>query len=198
MYTPLATVAEAGEPTPASTLPALPGIDLSPVECMILCKLFEGKKLKQIAREVGRTSQTVDSYMKKPALRQAIQHMREGLLSQVARGEFGVMAAFKQAAVGAATRIIGLSKDMQVDARVRLQANTAILDRAGILPPKPQVIESPERLIDAMTGEEAELFARDGVFPERFKDQLARLATSVLEKNEQKRWAPRIEVGEEG
>jgi hypothetical protein len=189
------TAHESSEPIPSEEERTLgPPIEgLQPMEWMVLGKTFEGKNQKQIAAEVSRSVQTVRRIMDKPAFHLAVRAVEASMAERIARGEFGVLAIFKANAVGAAKRIVGLSRASE-DERIRLQANLKIIEGAGVRPPAPAVTESPERLIDQMTAEEATKFAETGDFPERFKDQLARLATSVIEKNEQRLWTPQVDV----
>lgn len=201
MWTPLGDTREEGyrdalaDPVPseeARTLgPPLPG--LLPGEWMILGKVFERKSIKEIAKECGMQAGNVSRILAKPAFKQAVAMVEASIVERIARGEFGVLAIAKANSVGAMRRLVGMSKGSE-DERVRLQATLKLLEIGGIQPPKPSITESPERLIDQMTAEEAERFAKEGEFPERFRDQLARLASSVLEKNERARWDPKVEA----
>lgn len=128
-----------------------------------------------------------------PAFKHALKEMKEVLLEEIERGEFGVLAYAKSKAPQAIKNVYRLAKHSEDD-RVKLQANLKMIELAGVRPPVPVVTESPERLIDSMTAEEADLFAREKIWPERFRDQLARLATSVIKKNEAERWAPKVET----
>lgn len=201
MWTPLSGTREQGvrqetdEPIPSEEERHLgpPVEGLEPMEWMVLGKTFEGKNQKEIAKEMSRSTQTIRRIMEKPAFHAAVRAVEATMAERIARGEFGVLAIFKANAVGAAKRIVGISKASEDD-RIRLAANKTIIESAGIRPPAPAVVENPERLIDAMTAEEAQKFAETGEFPDRFKDQLARLATSVIENNERRLWEPKVDV----
>lgn len=165
---------------------------LKPHEWLIIGRVFERRAAKQIAEELEMSVGAVRAIMGKPAFKAAIQMVEASMAERIARGEFGVLAIAKANAVGAFRRLVGMAKASE-DERIKFQANVKILEMAGIKPAAPMVTESPERLIDAMTAEEAQKFAETGEFPDRFSDQLARLATSVLHKNEAKRWEPQVE-----
>lgn len=166
---------------------------LAPHEWLVLGRVFERRSRKEIAKEMRMTVQGVTQIINKPAFKRAVEMVEASIVERVARGEFGVMAIFKAEAVGFARRIVGISRASE-DERIRFQANVKGLELAGIKPPAPAVTESPERLIDQMTAEEADLFAREGIFPERMADQLARLATSVIEKSEKARFEAHVDV----
>lgn len=172
---------------------ALPG--LQPRDYTILGKLFEGKKPAQIAREMGMTS--VSHILNSPSFKSALQRMEAAYASRIARGEFGALAIAKQEQERAMMRLVKLSRRAE-DERVRLNATLELLKLGGIQPPKQQVTENVERLIDQMTGEEADRFAKEGIFPERFRDQMARLATNVIKSSEAKRYEAKVEVIEVG
>jgi DNA-binding CsgD family transcriptional regulator len=200
MWTPLSETHEEGTDLFAPTLPSEreatlgPRPDgLRPREYMVLGKVFEGKKVAQIAAEMGVSTATVSTILGKPQFKAAVQMVEAAIVERIARGEFGVLAIAKANANGAIRRVVGLSKLSQDD-RVRLNANLKLIELAGIRPPAPQVVESKERLIDAMTAEEAREFAATGLFPARFRDQLARLAVSVVEEHEKRRWQPKVEM----
>lgn len=200
-WTPLADTREEGwrhpqaDPIPDETTrtlgPPLPG--LSPGDWMIVGKVFERKSAKQIAEECKMTAVNVRRIMGTPQFKRAIEMVEASIVERIARGEFGVLAIAKANAVGAMRRLVGIAKGSEDD-RVKLNANLELLKLSGVQAPKPAVTESPERLIDQMTADEAEMFAREGIFPDRFKDQLARLASSALEKSENARWEPHVEV----
>lgn len=166
---------------------------LSPGDWMIVGKVFERKSARQIAGEcklsIGRVRQIIDA----PKFKRAVEMVEASIVERIARGEFGVLAIAKANAVGAMRRLVGIAKGSEDD-RVKLNANLELLKLSGVQAPKPTVTESPERLIDQMTADEAQKFAETGEFPARFADQLARLATSVIEKSENARWDPHVEV----
>lgn len=200
MWTPLAHVKEEGwvhpdaEPIPPKEereLGPRPN-GMKPTDFMILGKLFENKNYSEIGREMGLAPLTVKKRIHRPAFQSQIQIVEAAIVERIARGEFGALAIAKANAVGAMRRIVGQARRAD-DERVKFQANVKLLEYAGIQPAKPPVTESVDRLIDMMTADEAETFARTGEFPERFRDQLARLATSVLEAHERKRWTPKLE-----
>lgn len=201
MWSPLAETREEGwrdslsPPIPGEEerTVGLPLPDLAPGDWMILGKCFERKTAKQIAAECSMSVAAVRQVLMKPAFKAAVQMVEASIAERIARGEFGVLAIAKANAVGAFRRLVGMAKGSE-DERIKFQANVKILEMAGIKPATPIVTESPERLIDAMTAEEAEKFAASGEFPDRFRDQLARLATSVLEKSERARWEPQVDA----
>lgn len=107
------------------------------------------------------------------------------------------MSIAKAEASASMERVAHASRDPKLyrsNARVWLQANLEIIKLSGIQPPKPQVVESKERLIDLMTSEEAEEFATTGEWPDRFKDQIMRLSADVIDKY--KRAEAEVVVGE--
>lgn len=203
-WSPLAGVIEEGlapifvPPDPViSEIPNPAKSGLTPRDVLIIAKVFENKKAGVIAAELGIRKTTVQQRLSHGPLKTMIARVEGAILGRVARGEFGVMALAKAEAVDAMKRVIGISKKSEDD-RVRLAANIKLLELAGIQAPKPLVYDNPERIIDQMSGEEADHFARTGEFPARLADQLARLASHVLEKSESARWTPRIEDMREG
>jgi hypothetical protein len=144
---------------------------------------------------MGISTATVAKVRKSPAFQRAVETVEERIADRIARGEFGVLAMAKAAAVGAMTRIIGMAKECHTDA-VRYKANEKILEIAGIQAPKPLEQVPVERLVDRMTAEEAKEFYETGHFPERFHDQLARIAVSSVEEAERRRWTPKIDAAE--
>lgn len=200
-WTPLANTREEGwrdplcDPIPTEEERTLgpPVQGLAPHEWMVLGRLFERRTQKEIAEEMRMSLPTLRKTLEKPEFKRAVEMVEASIMERVSRGEFGVLAIYKANAVGAARRIVGMSKASE-DERIKFMANKEVIQGAGIKPPAPAVVDTPERIIDAMNADEAEKFAATGEFPERFRDQMARLATSVLEKNEAKRWDPKIEV----
>lgn len=180
--------------TPDLPAESLPG--LQPRDYTILGKLFEGRKPAQIAKELGLSPTTVSSVINSPPFKRAIELQKQAMFQQIARGEFGALAIAKQEQTGAMRRIAKMSKRAE-DERVRFNANVELL-KYGTPVPKQQVTENVERLIDQMTGEEADRFAKEGIFPERFRDQMARLATNVIKSSEAKRYEAKVEVIEVG
>lgn len=166
---------------------------MTPRDWMILGKLYEGKKEKQIGREMGLSQSKISQVVNSPAFKAALKVVEERIVERIARGEFGIMAIFKAEMIPAARRIIGISK-VSEDDRVRLAANESIVKKGGYREPAPAVTESPERLLDQMTAEELDHFSKTSEFPDRFKDQLARLASTVLEINEKRRWTPHVDA----
>lgn len=185
--------------TTDANLPAEVLTGLSLRDCTVLGKLVEGRKPAQIAKELGLAPGTISSIINSPPFKRAVEAQKKAMFEQIARGEFGALAVAKQEQEGAMRRIVKLAKRAD-DERVRFNANVELL-KYGTPVPKQQVTESVDRLIDQMTAEEADLFARERVWPDRFKDQLARLATNVIKSSEAKRYEAKvdvIEVGENG
>jgi hypothetical protein len=201
MWTPLLAVREEGWQHPETPLPppaeerhlGRPIAGMAPRDWMILGKLYENKSVKLIAKELGLSAARIHQITATPAFKDALATVEGAIVERIARGEFGVMAIFKAESIGAARRIVGMGKAAE-DERVRLHANVEIIKQSGFRPPAPAVTESPERLIDQMTAAEADHFSTTGEFPERFADQLARLASSVLAASERKRWEPQIDA----
>jgi hypothetical protein len=160
---------------------------MRPRDWVILGKVFEGKRPKVIAAELGITPAVVRARLSRPEFKAAQSQLEATMMERIARGEFGILAMAKAEAVGAFRRVLGQSK-LSPDEKVRFNANVLLMKLAGIREPAPAAIETPERLIDMMTAEEAEVFSTTGEFPERFADQLARLTTAVLEAQERRRW----------
>lgn len=121
-----------------------------------------------------------------------MRQVEQAVLERVARGEFGVLAAAKQAAPGAFRRLQLIAKQAEDD-KVRLTANLELIKLAGIKAPAPMEQETPERIMDQMTAEELEAFARDRVWPERLADRLARLPVAVLQAKEREVLEPKID-----
>jgi hypothetical protein len=183
MWTPLTDTTEEGEPAhlvPATRPVVQDTAPLRPRDRALLAYLYEGLSLKKAADAMGMAYITAKKIVAKEGFKKAVGAVDQAIVERISRGEFGAMAIAKAAAVGAMERLKRLSETSRNE-RVYLQANLEIIRLSGLQPPKPQVLESPERLIDLMTADEAEAFASTGEWPERFRDQLARLATSVLD-----------------
>lgn len=199
MWTPFADTPEEGEPAhliPETTAVVATnghGPALRPRERVLLAHLYEGLSLKKAAQVMGMAYITAKKIVAREAFKRAVEVVDQNIVERISRGEFGAMAIAKAAAVGAMERLKHLSETSRNE-RVYLQANLEIIRLAGLQPSKPQVTESPERLIDQMTADEAEAFASTGEWPERFRDQLARLATSVLDAQRNK--AVEVVVGD--
>lgn len=187
------SVGEEGEDVEATTtVAAVLGMVPLPWEWSALAKVLEGKPIEKVAVELDKPIADVDDLLSSETFQFTVAVIERAIAARIARGEFGITATFKLEAPGAVERIVHLSKKAK-DERIRLQANTEIVKQSGFQPPQPIVTESVERLIDAMTAEEAAKFAESGEFPERFRDQMARLATSVLREQERKLSMPAVE-----
>lgn len=122
-----------------------------------------------------------------------VERVEAQVLDRLNRGEFGVLAKFKEAAPEAVDVMIATMRQKK-DPKLAHAAAKDVIAASGFHAPKPPTTEeSPERLIDLMTAEEARHFADTGEFPDRFKDQLARLAVNVIRAREDTGWTPRIE-----
>lgn len=187
------SVVEEGEDVePTTTLPeVLAGTPL-PWEWSALAKVLEGKPVEKVAAEVDRPLADVDDLLSSEIFQLTVAIIERSIAARIARGEFGITATFKMEAPRAVERIVKLAEKGK-DERIRFQANKEIIQQSGFQPPQPIVTESVERLIDAMSAEEAMKFAESGEFPERFRDQMARLATSVLREQERKLSMPAVE-----
>ena len=195
-WAPISWTPEEPDPEPPEAVmspatPMLPPEGLLPSDYTLLGKMFEGKRGKAIAQEMGLSTATVKKRMERPAFLAAVKQVEAGSMERVARGDFGALAIFKSQAVGAARRLVRIAKH-SLDDRVKFQANLALLKLGGVREPEPMRVESPERIIDAMTAEELDAFTKDGVFPERFSDQLARLTTASMQKADRRRWEAQV------
>lgn len=199
MWTPLSETREEGWQTAGivypseeeTTLgPALPQIE--PGDWMILGKVFERKKPRQIAEEMGVSVGTVNRVLGSKAFQAAVELVESRIADRIARGEFGVLAIAKANAVAAMRRIVGMSKHCHNE-MVRFKANDRVLEIAGVQPPKPVEQVHVERLMDRFTLDEAKEFYQTGHFPARFADQLARIAVAQVDEAERKRWVPAVD-----
>ncbi len=188
MWTPLQDTPEEGvEESPSLMVTVTTAVsptvraNLKPREWMLLGHLYEGNTLRGAATILSIPYDAAKTIAKKPQFKKAIQQIDQAIAERISRGEFGAMAIAK----AGAPRAMQVIHDL-LDSRhekTRLQAANDLLKWSGMQPPKPQVTESVERLIDLMTADELEVFASTGEWPERFKDQLARLATTQLKKD---------------
>jgi len=199
MWTPLADTKEEGwkesgvkypSPEERTLGPVLPG--MQPGDWMILGKVFERKSDRQIADEMGLSKLTVAKVRKSATFRRAVTMIEERIADRIARGEFGALAMAKAELIPAMKRLIGMSKECATDA-VRYKATRDLIELAGLQAPKPAESVPVERLVDRMTPEEAREFYETGHFPERFHDQLARIAVSSVEEAERRRWSPKVD-----
>lgn len=126
-----------------------------------------------------------------PEFDSLVERVESAVLDRINRGEFGVLAKFKEAAPEAVDVMIATMRNKK-DPKLAHAAAKDVIAASGFHAPKPPTTEeSPERLIDLMTAEEARHFADTGEFPDRFKDQLARLAVNVLRAREPG-WTPQV------
>lgn len=162
---------------------ALVAHDLDPRSIIMLGKVFEGKRGSAIAREMHLSQSLVSQVLTSAKFKLAEARMETAMLERIARGEFGALAIAKANTVGAMRRLVGMSRGA-MDERVKLNATIELLKLGGIQPSKPAVTESPERLVDLMTDDEARVFAETGHFPDRLMDQVARLASGVVRERQ--------------
>lgn len=126
-----------------------------------------------------------------PEFDSMVDRIEAAVLDRISRGEFGVLAKFKEAAPEAVDKMLETMRNRK-DPKLAYQAAKDVIAASGFHAPKPPTTEeSPERLIDLMTAEEARHFADTGEFPDRFKDQLARLAVNVIRAREPG-WTPQV------
>lgn len=156
---------------------------LVPRDYMILGLLFEGKSAGEIGARFGVKGNAILRRMARPQFQKALRAAQDQMLERINRGEFGALAIYKAQLVPAAKRIVRIAKRSEND-RVRLDANMHIEKMGGMQPPTPKIVDNPETLINQFTAEEAHIFAETGVFPERFRDQFARLGANILQKRE--------------
>ena len=171
-------------------LDGLPPPDLDGLDYRILAAWSEHKAWGVLAAELAISPVTIKNRVRRPVFQQTLQRLQRNFFDQVARGEYGALALLKANTVGAVKRLIGMSRGAE-DERVKLNAILEVIKLAGVQPPKPAVIENPERLLDQMTAEELDHFDRTNEFPRRLADQLARVAATVLQGRER---APVVEV----
>ena len=174
MLTPIHLAREEGTSIETGPPPGLDAIDFA-----ILIAFSQTTKLIEVARSVGVSAAIVRTRIARPAMQVAMQKLQAGWWEKLSRGEFGAIALVKANQIGAIRRVLGLAR-AAVDEKVRLAANKYLIELSGLQAPKPQVIETPDRLIDLMTDEEREHFLATQEFPVRLADQLARVAAPVL------------------
>jgi len=170
MWTPLASCAEYEEPRP--TLMVVVPAKLEPVDYRILTYLFQGVKTARIASRLGRSLAEISKRINRTAFRQAQAEVEAGVVKAIleARSAEPVTMA-KAAAPGAMRQVVKLSSHSQ-DPRTRLSASKAVLQYAGVEPPRRIEVTTPERVLDQMTADELARFAERRVWPERFRDLL--------------------------
>jgi hypothetical protein len=157
-----------------------PGIpdDLEPVDYTLLAQLFRGVRLPEIAQALGRPVDECLARSVRPAFVDLQRDVKQGILVAItATGEAEPVTLAKVNAPGAMKRILALSKTT-TDPRVYLQANTKVLDYAGIQPPEPFEKVTPERILDQMTPAELHHYAETREWPHRFATQLRHLMAS--------------------
>lgn len=164
----------------ATCLDGGPPPDLDALDYTLLASWTERATMKALAEKTGLTVAGVRARTLRPAFQQALQRLQRSLFDRLARGEYGVLALAKGNAVGAFKRVLQLSRAAENE-RVRLDANLEIMKLAGVQPPKPAVVESPERLLDQMSPEELEHFSKTNEIPRRLGDQVAKLAVTALQ-----------------
>lgn len=162
-------------------LDGLPPPRLDAVDFALLEQWTARRSWREMALAAGVGKAAAQARMARPAFVEALTRLQRTFFDQLARGEFGVLALAKANAPGAFKRILALSR-LAISEKVKLDANRDILALAGIQAPKPAVIESPDRLIDLMTADEAAHFAETNEFPRRLADKLARVAAGVLQE----------------
>lgn len=155
--------------------------DLDGTDWAILCRWTERETYTAMGKALGVSVQTIRARVARPSFQHVLARLQRNLFDQLSRGEFGALAIFKANAVGAAKRIVGLSR-MAINETVKLNANLEIVKHAGIQPPKPVVLDNPERLFDQMTADELDHFARTDEIPKRLMGQVARFAVKAIEE----------------
>jgi hypothetical protein len=159
-----------GEAIPEAFL-AVP-INLEPVDYRILTLLFQGKRVEQIAGQMGRSREEILARSERPRFKHLQGQVEKGIVERVARaGEFEPVTVARASASGAMRRIVAQSKTA-IDPRVYLAANKEVLRMAGCEPPKRIEITTPDKVLDQMTPAELEHFAATREWPTRFKEDL--------------------------
>jgi len=149
--------------------------DLMPRDYTVLGLLFEGRKVKDIAKDLHLRDIDVYAITRRPAFKAWVRKIEDAIVSRISRGEFGAMAIAKRHATKAMQNIVDLA-EMARDERVRLQANKEVLLFAGVVPQKPVELPTFDRLLDECTGDELQAFYEKGLFPARLANKLMRIA----------------------
>lgn len=146
--------------------------ELDVVGWQILDRTFGGELPAEIAAVLGWDVQRVERVIGSEPFRAARGRIEAGIARRIQRGSFGVAAIAKEAATGAMRRVVGLSRTA-ANEETKRKANLDVLAHAGIIPEKRILHVSPDRILDEMTADECERFARLGIVPERFREQMA-------------------------
>jgi hypothetical protein len=145
---------------------------LEPVDYRLLHLLFSGATEAACAADVERAPEEVRARVTRRRFLQVQAEIEKGVVERVIRqADYEPTTVAKAAASGAMKRIVEMSA-RERDPRTRLQANKAVLQYAGVEPPKRLEITTPDRVIEQMTAEELEALAERRVWPSRFREVL--------------------------
>lgn len=145
---------------------------LEPVDYRLLHLRFAGLSDDACAEDIGRSVVEVKARISRTRFLAVQADIEKGVLDRIIRqGEYEPTTVAKAAAPDAMRRIVAQSI-RERDPRTRLQANKAVLQYAGVEPPKRLEITTPDRVIEQMTAAELEDLAERRVWPARFKEVL--------------------------
>jgi hypothetical protein len=168
---PLDTETEDIEPTDRAGF-AIQDDTLEPVDYRLLHLLFSGSTEAACAADIDRSVEEVRARVTRRRFLQVQAEIERGVVERVIRqADYEPTTVAKAAAPGAMKRIVDQGI-RERDPRTRLQANKAILQYAGVEPPKRLEITTPDRVIEQMTAEELEALAERRVWPARFREVL--------------------------
>lgn len=156
----------------AGSTPAVHPSTLDLQGYQILERTMAGELPDEVAVALRVDVATVEGIIASAAFASARSTFEAGMARRIQRGAFGVAAIAKQESTGAMSRIVALSK-VAGNEETKRKANLDVLAHAGIIPEKRVAVVSPDRVIDQLTADECERFARLGVMPERFREQMA-------------------------
>jgi hypothetical protein len=153
------------------TYQILPDV-LEPVDYRLLHLLFSGATESACATDTERPVEEIRARVTRRRFLTVQAEIEKGVVERVIRqADYEPTTVAKAAASGAMKRIVDQGI-RERDPRTRLQANKAILQYAGVEPPKRLEITTPDRVIEQMTAEELEALAERRVWPARFREVL--------------------------
>jgi hypothetical protein len=145
---------------------------LEPVDYRLLHLLFSGATERACAEDVDRSVEEVRARVTRRRFLAVQAEIEKGVVERVIRqADYEPTTVAKAASSGAMKRIVDMSV-RERDPRTRLNANKAVLQYAGVEPPKRLEITTPDRVIEQMTAEELEALAERRVWPARFREVL--------------------------
>lgn len=150
-------------------------------------------RILSLLREVtGISLATIYGRQKRPAYVAVVERVRASHMERIARGEFGAIGIAKANLVANMRRMQGMATHAENEA-VKFKALEKMIALSGFQPPAPVVVEHPERIIESMTPEEVEHFAKTGEFPPHLADQMMRVSSAVLRRKDATGWKAAIE-----